>query len=140
MASAQKPGAKRMTTLFKDARKRMYLNPLGADKPLRSPVPHEVLLRARATRKARVIAQLVKHDCAAILLYDPCNIRYALDTNGMAIFMMHEPAHYALVFADGYTIEFAYKGSEHVSKGIEIIDEVRPTRTWYYMTAGYRAA
>lgn len=127
-------------SLFSDPRKRAYLNSEGADKPLRSPVSHEVLVRARARRKARVIEQLVKHDCAAMLMYDPCNIRYALDTNGMAIFMMHEPAHYALVCADGYTIEFAYKGSEHVSKGIEIIDEVRPTRTWYYMTAGYRAA
>lgn len=64
-----------------------------------------------------MVEQLVKHDCAAILLYDPCNIRYALDTNGMAIFMMHEPAHYALVCADGHAIDFEYKGSSTWPRG-----------------------
>ena len=34
-----------MTTVFKDARKRAYLNAEGADKPLRSPVPIETRAR-----------------------------------------------------------------------------------------------
>jgi Xaa-Pro aminopeptidase len=127
-----------MTTVFKDARKRAYLNAEGADRPLKSPIPVETLKRARAFRKARVVAQLKKHDCAAIILYDPCNIRHAIDACNTQVWMLHNPSHYAVVCADGHAVDFEYKGSEHVVRGIETIDEVRPARNWFYMSAGSR--
>ena len=66
-----------------DSRKLTYLNQDGADKPLKSPVPHSTLLQAREYRLSRIREQLVAHDCAAILLYDPVNIRYAFDCSKM---------------------------------------------------------
>lgn len=71
--------------MFKNERKRTYLNPEGADKPLKSPVPHSVLESARAYRLERFRQQLAEHDCAALLLYDPVNLRYALDTPNMQV-------------------------------------------------------
>ncbi|MFZ9634792.1 MAG: hypothetical protein ACO3EK_13235, partial [Alphaproteobacteria bacterium] len=47
-----------MTGVFKDPRKRAYLNPEGADRPLRSPVPRSTLLAARAWRKRRLVEQV----------------------------------------------------------------------------------
>jgi Xaa-Pro aminopeptidase len=127
-----------MTEIFKDARKREYLNKEGADKPLKSPIPHATLQKARKWRKQRLVGKLQEHDCAAILLYDPCNIRYALDVSNMQLWMTHNASHYALVGADGHAIDFEYGGSEHVAHGIETIDEVRTAKTWFYFAAGNR--
>jgi Xaa-Pro aminopeptidase len=127
-----------MTTVFKDPRKRAYLNPEGADRPLRSPLPASTLKSARAWRKRRLVEQVVAHDCAAILLYDPVNIRYALDVTNMQLWMTHNPSHYALVCADGHAIDFEYGKSEHLARGFETIDEVRTARTWFYFSAGAR--
>jgi Xaa-Pro dipeptidase len=127
-----------MTTLFKDPRKSAYLNPEGADRPLRSPIPAATLRAARAWRKRRLVEQVAAHDCAAILLYDPVNIRYALDVTNMQLWMTHNPSHYAVVCADGHAIDFEYGKSEHLARGFETIDEVRTARTWFYFSAGSR--
>lgn len=124
--------------VFKDARKKEYLNAEGADKPLKSPIPHSTLEKARLYRKQRLIEQLHKHDCGAILLYDPCNIRHALDVSNMQVWMLHNPSHYALICADGHAVDFEYKGAEHVANGIKTIDEVRPAIAWFYFAAGSR--
>jgi Xaa-Pro aminopeptidase len=127
-----------MTEIFKDARKREYLNQEGIDKPLKSPIPHVTLQKARKWRKASLVKQLQKHDCAAILLYDPCNIRHALDVSNMQVWMTHNASHYALIGADGHAIDFEYGGAEHLARGIETIDEVRTAKTWFYFAAGPR--
>ncbi len=129
-----------MAEIFKDARKREYLNAEGADKPLKSPIPLSTLKTARAYRKQRLVDQLCRNDCAAILLYDPVNIRYALDVSNMQVWMTHNASHYALVSADGHAIDFEYAGAEHVVDGIETIDEVRPSTGWYYFAGGNRSA
>lgn len=123
---------------FKDERKLTYLNDEGADKPLRSPVPHEVLQRARTYRLSRLRKLLRQHDCAAALLYDTVNIRYALDCANMQVWTLHNPMRYALIFAEGPAIMFEFKGCEHLCRGIETIDEIRNAVTWMYMTAGDR--
>jgi Xaa-Pro dipeptidase len=56
---------------FLDPRKITYLNSEGADRPLKSPIDHDVLLSARRYRLARIREQLLAFDGAAILLYDP---------------------------------------------------------------------
>jgi len=53
-------------------------NKRGRHQPLK-PIAHEVLVSARQYRLARIREQLLAFDCAAILLYDPVDIRYALD-------------------------------------------------------------
>jgi Xaa-Pro aminopeptidase len=127
-----------MTTVFKDIRKREHLNHEGADKPLKSPIPHSTLVKARRHRRQRLIDQLVKHDCTAILLYDPVNIRYAFDVSNMQLWMTHNPSHYAILCADGHGVDFEYGGAEHLAHGLETIDEVRTAVTWFYFTAGPR--
>lgn len=129
-----------MANIFTDPRKREYLNSEGADKPLKSPIPLETLKTARAWRKQRIVDKVREHDCAAILLYDPVNIRYALDVSNMQVWMMHNASHYALLGADGHGIAFEYPRSEHVAQGIETVDEIRPARTWFYFSSGNHLA
>jgi Xaa-Pro aminopeptidase len=122
--------------VFKDPRKREYLNAEGVDRPLRSPIPHETLVAARAHRKRRMAEQVAANDCAAILLYDPVNIRYALDVSNMQVWAAHNPFHYALVFADGHAVDFEFRNSEHLAANLETVDEIRRAIAWFYMYSG----
>ena len=124
---------------FKDSRKAAYLNPEGADLPLRSPLGPEVLERARRYRLGRLREQLRRQDCAALLLYNPINIRYAFDVSNMQVWTAHEPIRYALILADGPGILFEFKGCEHLAADRPLIDEIRPSIAWIYMAAGERA-
>jgi Xaa-Pro dipeptidase len=126
------------TAVHLDARKRSFLNAEGAERPLRSPIPHETLARARGYRLSRLRRQLVANDCAAALLYDPINIRYALDTQNMQVWNLHNPTRYALIFAEGPAIMFEYRSGMHLCGGLETIDELRPAVSWIYMTDGDR--
>jgi Xaa-Pro dipeptidase len=121
-----------LADVFKDPRKLEYLNAEGADRPLRSPIPHSTLVATRAYRKRRVVEQVAARGCTAILLFDPVNIRYALDARNMQVWAAHNPFHYALVFADGHGIDFEYRGAEHLVDGLETVDEVRPAFAWFY--------
>src|SRR6266480_7947071 len=125
-----------MTEIFKDLRKREFLNAEGADKPLRSPIPHSTLQRACAYRKRRMVDQVIAKDCGAILLYDPINIRYTTDISNMQVWMLHHASHYVVLGADGFAVAFEYGGSEHLAKNR--VDEVRTARKWYYTNAGGR--
>ena len=125
--------------VFKDSRKATHLNAEGADKPLKSPVPREVLDRARSYRLQRLRDRCAAADCAALLLYDPCNIRYAFDCSNMQVWCLHNPMRYALVFADGPAIMFEFKGCMKQSEGLPGIDELRSARTWMFMALGDRS-
>ena len=125
-----------MTIAFKDDRKLTYLNSAGADKPLISPVPKETLNRARQYRLARLRSQLERADCAALLLYDPCNIRYAFDCSNMQVWTLHNPMRYALILANGPALMFEFKGCLHVNDGLPGIDEIRIAKTWMFMASG----
>jgi len=129
-----------MTEAVFDERKRAWLNAEGADRPLRSPIDHDTLVAARRYRLARIREQLLRHDCAAILLYDPVNIRYALDVSNMQVWTAHNAIRYALVFAEGPAIMFEFKGCHHLCDGYEGVDEVRNSVSWIYMSAGDRAS
>ena len=83
--------------------------------------------------------QLVANDCAAALLYDSTNIRYAFDCSNMQVWTIHNPLRYALVFADGPNIMFEFKGCEHLCHGLPAIDEVRTAVGWMFMSYGDRA-
>lgn len=130
------PHAPTEAAVFKDVRKQAYLNPEGADRPLKSPITPEVLERARHYRLARLRQKMAERDCTALLLYDPVNIRYAFDSSNMSIWTMHNPTRYALILADGPAIMFEFDGCEHLNKGLVGIDEIRPAKSWIYFTAG----
>jgi Xaa-Pro aminopeptidase len=122
-----------LARVFKDPRKREYPNAVAAGRALRSPIPESTLAAARTYRKRRMVEQVAAHDCTAILLFDPINIRYALDARNMQLWAAHNPFHYALVFADGHSIDFEYRGSEHLVRGLPTVDEIRPASAWFYM-------
>lgn len=121
-----------------DERKRTYLNQEGAERPLKSPIPHDTLVSARQYRLARIREQLQNFDYAALLLYDPVNIRYALDVRNMQVWCAHSAMRYALIFADGPAIMFEFDGCHHLCDGYEGIDEVRSSVPWIFMEVGDR--
>ena len=122
--------------IFKDDRKLAYLNAEGADKPLISPVPDAVLERARAYRLQRLRDQMARADVAALLLYDPINIRYAFDCSNMQVWTAHNPMRYALILSGGPAIMFEFKGCLHLSAGLPGIDELRVATSWMFMAKG----
>ncbi len=130
------PGRPAGSTVFKDERKQAYLNPQGADRPLKSPLSSATLDRARRYRLGRLQAMMQERDCGALLLYDPVNIRYAFDLSNMSIWTMHNASRYALILADGPAILFEFEGAEHLNDGLPGIDEVRPAKSWIFFTAG----
>jgi len=121
-----------------DPTKRTYLNQKGKNKPLISSIPQTTIDTARRYRLSRIRQRLVELDCTAILLYDPVNIRYTFDCSNMQVWTAHNPLRYALVFADGPSIMFEFKGCAHLSNELETIDEVRTAIGWMYMSVGNR--
>lgn len=127
-----------MSEVFFDQRKNAYLNQQGADRPLKSPVTDETRVRAREYRLGRIREQLLLRDYAAILLYDPVNIRYALDAGNMQVWTAHNAMRYALIFAEGPAVMFEFKGCHHLCEGLAGIDELRTSISWIYMASGDR--
>ncbi len=93
----------------------------------------------RAGRLERLRAQLRARDYAGCLLYDPINIRYALDARNMAVWTLHNAARYAFIPTEGPTVLFDFYKCDHLSKGLENIDEVRVAVAWYYFDSGPRS-
>ncbi|MFC6668687.1 M24 family metallopeptidase [Marinobacterium aestuariivivens] len=120
--------------------KNSYLNDEARDRPLTNPVTDEVHRAARAYRLQRVREQLVKNDCAAVLLYDPVNIRYATDASNMQVWTSHNASRYAMVFAQGPVIVWEFHNCEHLCNHLETVDEVRLAINWAYFGAGPRVS
>ena len=51
----------------------------------------------RAYRLERVKKELVKNNLEACILFDPVNVRYALDTVNMSVYNMHNLTRYCFV-------------------------------------------
>ena len=113
-----------------------HLDLLEADRPLASPVCDATRRRAAAYRLGRLRAEAARHDCVAVLLYDPVNIYYALDVSNMNVWMFHNSSHYALIFTDGPTFDFAYKDSAHIAAGAPLVDESRVATNYIYLYGG----
>jgi len=94
----------------------------------------------RAYRRDRVRAALATHDVAAIVLFNPVNIRYACDARNMQVYGLHNPCRYVCMTADGHTALFEFRNCEHLSRHLETVDEIRPATAWYHMAAGPNAA
>ncbi len=91
----------------------------------------EVDLKAmRAYRLDRVRAELRRRDYAAVVLYDPINIRYATDSSNMQVWILHNAARYALVPTDGPVVLFDFHGCAHLSDGLGTVDVVRQAQSW----------
>ena len=82
---------------------------------------------------------MANHNCAAIILFDPVNIRYATASRNMQVWTMHNFCRYALVFESGKVVMFELPSSMHLSVGLESISEFRPAITSDYMAVAQRA-
>lgn len=102
-------------------------------------MPNAVLNRARAYRLQRLRVGIAAADCAALLLYDPCNIRYAFDCSNMQVWTLHNTMRYALIFTDGPAIMFEFKGCMQQSEGLPGINELRVAKPWMFFTQGDKA-
>ena len=90
------------------------------------------IARMRAYRYARLQQQLRDHDCAAALLNDPVNIRYATDTRNMSVWLLHNPGRYCLVPAVGRAVLFDYPNRNCLDLPLDIpeVSEVRPATSY----------
>ncbi|UTW13048.1 M24 family metallopeptidase [Marinobacterium rhizophilum] len=120
--------------------RKIFINSAGLNQPLKDPVSRETLHSARAYRLQRVREQLIRHDCAAVLLYDPINIRYATDSSNMQVWTAHNAARYAMVFAAGPVIMWEFHNCEHLCSHLEAVDEIRSAINWAYFGAGPRVS
>ena len=94
----------------------------------------------RAYRLQRVRSELRSRNYAGLLLYDPLNIRYATDTANMQIWTMHNKVRYAFIATEGPVVLFDFHNTGHLSKDIEVVDEVRPATAYFYFDSGPRVA
>lgn len=90
----------------------------------------------REYRLERIREQLRQRDTAGCVLYDPLNLRYAIDATNMQIWTMHNPVRYAFIATDGPVILFDFHKCEHLSADYPLIDETRPAIGWAYFGAG----
>jgi len=103
----------------------------------RNPEDADIDLRAvRLYRQAQLRAEMAGHGVDAVILSDPVNIRYATGTRNMQVFSMRNgPARYLLLTADR-SVLFEFTGCEHLARGFETVDEVRPAKTASFVAAG----
>ena len=93
----------------------------------------------RSYRLNRVKKELEKKNLEACLLFDPVNIRYALDTTNMSIYNMHNLTRYCFIPLNGPVILYEYFNCEGQSSHLNLIDEIRPAITWDYFSYGDQA-
>ena len=94
----------------------------------------------RSWRLRRLRNQLKAEDMAGIVLFDPLNIRYALDATNMQVWCTHNAVRYAFVATDGPVILFDLARCEHLTAHLSLIDEVRPATGWFFFENGPREA
>ncbi len=96
--------------------------------------------KLRSYRLDRVRKELEKNNLEACILFDPVNIRYALDTVNMSVYNMHNLTRYCFIPVSGPAILYEYFNCEILSKHLNLIDEIRPAITWDYFSNGDQAS
>jgi Xaa-Pro aminopeptidase len=91
--------------------------------------------RMRHARLSRFRRELARLDVAGALLFDPINIRYATDARNMTVWSLHSIARYVFVPTQGPVVLFEMGSTQHVTRGLSTIDELRPSTPWNYMIA-----
>ena len=96
--------------------------------------------KLRFYRLDRVKKELEKNNLEGCILFDPVNIRYALDTVNMSIYNMHNLTRYCFIPVNGPTILYEYFNCEGLSSHLNLINEIRPAITWDYFSNGDQAS
>ncbi|WP_440677120.1 M24 family metallopeptidase [Candidatus Pelagibacter sp. HIMB1587] len=92
--------------------------------------------KLRSYRLDRVKKELEKNNLEACILFDPVNVRYALDSVNMSVYNMHNLTRYCFIPVNGPTILYEYFNCEKLSEHLHLIDELRPVITWDYFSNG----
>jgi Xaa-Pro aminopeptidase len=92
--------------------------------------------KLRSYRLDRVKKELEKNNLEACILFDPVNVRYALDAVNMSVYNMHNLTRYCFVPVIGPVILYEYFNCEGLSNHLNLIDEIRPAITWDYFSNG----
>ena len=95
--------------------------------------------KLRSYRLDRVKKELEKNNLEACILFDPVNVRYALDAVNMSIYNMHNLTRYCFIPVNGPTILYEYFNCEKLSEHLNLINEIRPAITWDYFSNGDQA-
>ena len=95
--------------------------------------------KLRSYRLDRVRSVLKKNNLEACILFDPVNVRYALDTTNMSIYNMHNLTRYCFIPVNGPIILYEYFNCEKLSDHLNLINEIRPAITWDYFSNGDQA-
>ena len=90
----------------------------------------------REYRLARVRNELKARDLAACLLTDPLNIRYALDSSNMQVWILHNMGRAAFIPAEGDVVMFDFPKCEFLSAHLPLIKEVRPMPSFFFFVSG----
>lgn len=94
------------------------------------------LTRMREYRLQRIVEQLQQRDLAAVLLFDPLNIRYATDSTNMQLWITHNHARACLVTASGHMILWDFHNGDHLSAHLPLVKEVRHGASFFYFETG----
>jgi len=89
----------------------------------------------RLYRLSRIREQLKKTDCAAALLFDQVNTRYATDSTNMQIWCSHYETRCVFIATDGPVVLFDYSNLPHLAEDLVTIDEYRVMPSFYYFAA-----
>ena len=95
--------------------------------------------KLRSYRLDRVRKELEKNNLEACMLFDPVNVRYALDTVNMSVYNMHNLTRYCFIPVAGPVILYEYFNCEKLSEHLNLINEIRPAITWDYFSNGDKA-
>jgi len=95
--------------------------------------------KLRSYRLDRVKKELEKNNLESCILFDPVNIRYALDTVNMSVYNMHNLTRYCFIPVNGPVILYEYFNCEKLSENLNLINEIRPAITWDYFSNGDQA-
>ncbi len=107
---------------------------------LSDPLDDAALRRLRAYRLERVRRALEADGLGGVVLFDPCNIRYATGTRNMAVWTLHNHVRCAFVPVQGLPVLFEFGGGRWPveAETIETVGEVRPAGGWTHFYAGSR--
>ena len=95
--------------------------------------------KLRSYRLDRVKKELEKNNLEACILFDPVNVKYALDTVNMSVYNMHNLTRYCFIPVNGPIILYEYFNCEKLSDHLNLINEIRPAITWDYFSNGDQA-
>ena len=99
------------------------------------------LERMRGYRLDRMVKELQKRDLAGILMFDPINIRYAMDASNMMLWTAHNASRAAFVSADGYVILWEQHRAAHLASYLPLINEIRKGGAgFFYFETGDKTA